>query len=190
MICTVFGLHELKTWWKGTEQHHFSVEKGVSHELQMNLDIVVNMACESLRINIQDAAGDRILAGDKLRNEDTSWMLWMQKRNYEIHGGQHEYQTLNHEDADRLSAQEEDVHVHHVLGEARHTKKFPKGPRMRWGEVPDACRIYGSLDGNKVQGSFHITARGHGYLEDGGHLDHSGMFLSFVSPTQSPGCGS
>ncbi|KAJ5155378.1 COPII-coated vesicle protein (Erv41) [Penicillium capsulatum] len=180
LICWVFSLHELKTWWKGTEHHHFSVEKGVSHDLQLNLDIVVNMPCEGLRINIQDAAGDRILAGDKLRHEDTSWMLWMQKRNYEIHDGQHEYQTLNHEGGDRLSAQEEDVHVHHVLGEARHSRKFPKGPRMRWGEVPDACRIYGSLEGNKVQGDFHITARGHGYREFAPHLDHNAFNFSHM----------
>lgn len=136
------------------------------------------MPCEELRVNIQDAAGDRILAGDMLRREDTSWMLWMQKRNFELHGGEHEYQTLSHEAKDRLSAQEEDVHVHHVLGEARaHSRKFPKGPRMRWGEVADACRIYGSLEGNKVQGDFHITARGHGYMEKAPHLDHNGMIL-------------
>jgi hypothetical protein len=30
------------------------------------------------------------------------------------------------------------------------------------------------MEGNKVQGDFHITARGHGYMEMGQHLDHSG----------------
>jgi hypothetical protein len=47
---------------------------------------------------------------------------------------------------------------------------------MRRGDVPNACRIYGSLEGNKVQGDFHITARGHGYREVGAHLDHSCMY--------------
>ena len=174
IVCTIFGISELKTWFKGTEQHHFSVEKGVSHELQLNLDIVVNMPCDTLRVNIQDAAGDRILAGDLLQREDTSWKLWMQKRNYETHDGNHEYQTLSHEADDRLSAQEEDAHVHHVLGEVRRNtrRKFAKGPRMRWGEPADSCRIYGSLEGNKVQGDFHITARGHGYRDAAPHLDH------------------
>jgi hypothetical protein len=176
LICTVFSWSELKTWWRGTENYHFSVEKGVSHELQLNLDIVVDMPCEALRINIQDAAGDRILAGELLTREDTSWMLWMQKRNYDTYAG-HEYQTLSHEEADRLSEQEADSHVSHVLGEVRHNprRKFPKGPRMRRGDVPDACRIYGSLEGNKVQGDFHITARGHGYRENSPHLDHGCM---------------
>jgi hypothetical protein len=135
------------------------------------------MPCDQLRVNIQDAAGDRILAGDLLKREETSWMLW-QKRNYETSSG-HEYQTLSHEDAERLSDQEADSHVTHVLGEVRHNprRKFPKGPRMRRGEVPDACRIYGSLEGNKVQGDFHITARGHGYRENAPHLDHGCKLL-------------
>lgn len=178
LVCTLFSFSEFKTWWRGSEHHHFSVEKGVSHDLQLNLDIVVNMPCDTLRVNIQDAAGDRILAGDLLKREETSWQLWMQKRNYETYGGAHEYQTLSHEDDERISAQEADAHVHHVIGEVRRNsrRKFAKGPRMRWGETADSCRIYGSLEGNKVQGDFHITARGHGYREMSPHLDHSGMF--------------
>lgn len=177
IICSFLSISELRTWYRGTETHHFSVEKGVSHELQLNLDIVVDMPCDTLRINIQDAAGDHILAGDLLKKEDTSWILWMQKRNYETTDGAHEYQTLSHEHADRLSEQEEDAHASHVLDHVRSNprKKFPKSPRLRWGDVKDSCRIYGSLEGNKVQGDFHITARGHGYREFAPHLDHGCM---------------
>ncbi|KAJ6093471.1 hypothetical protein N7486_008760 [Penicillium sp. IBT 16267x] len=178
LVCTVFSFSELKTWWRGTEQHHFSVEKGVSHELQLNLDIVVNMPCDTLRVNIQDAAGDRILASDMLKREETSWKLWMQKRNKD----KHEYQTLSHEEEARLTAQEADAHAHHVLGEVRRNprRKFAKGPSMGWGETADSCRIYGSLEGNKVQGDFHITARGHGYKELTPHLDHSAFNFSHM----------
>ena len=133
------------------------------------------MPCDTLRVNIQDASGDRILAGDLLKREETSWNLWMQKRNKD----KHQYQTLSHEEEDRLAEQERDAHAHHVLGEVRRNprRKFPKGPSMRWGESADSCRIYGSLEGNKVQGDFHITARGHGYSELAPHLDHSSMFV-------------
>ncbi|KAJ6087578.1 hypothetical protein N7467_006492 [Penicillium canescens] len=182
IICTIFSISELKTWWRGTEHYQFSVEKGVSHELQLNLDIVVDMPCDELRVNIQDAAGDRILAGELLKRDNTNWDLWMAKRNYETYAGAHEYQTLSHEENDRLEEQEADSHVRHVLGEVRHNpwRKFPKGPRMRRGDVPNACRIYGSLEGNKVQGDFHITARGHGYREVGAHLDHSSFNFSHM----------
>lgn len=167
-------ISELRAWFRGTETQHFSVEKGVSHELQMNLDMVVRMPCDDVRVNVQDAAGDRILAGEMLHREPTSWQLWMDKVNREIAAGVHEYQTLNEEDTRRLLAQEEDVHVRHVLGEVRRNprRKFPKGPALRRGDVVDSCRIYGSLEGNKVQGDFHVTARGHGYQDMGAHLDH------------------
>ncbi|KAF7586821.1 hypothetical protein BBP40_008261 [Aspergillus hancockii] len=182
LICTAFSLAEFKTWFKGTETHHFSVEKGVSHDLQLNLDIVVQMPCDTLHVNIQDASGDRILAGELLQKDPTSWKLWMEKRNYETHGGNREYGTLGKEDAERLEAQEEDVHVRHVLGEVRRNprRKFAKGPRVRRGDKVDSCRIYGSLEGNKVQGDFHITARGHGYMDRGGHLDHGAFNFSHM----------
>lgn len=175
-ICTLLSLSELRTWFHGTEKHHFSVEKGVSHELQLNLDIVVKMPCDDVRVNIQDAAGDRILAGESLSREPTSWKVWTEKRNYQhSRSGAREYQTLNQEDNARLAAQEEDVHAHHVMGEVRRNprRKFPKSPRLGRGSVIDSCRIYGSLEGNKVHGDFQITARGHGYLETGAHLDHN-----------------
>ncbi|RAL02049.1 putative COPII-coated vesicle protein [Aspergillus ibericus CBS 121593] len=177
LVCTVFSFSEFRTWLRGTENHHFSVEKGVGHDLQLNLDVVIHMPCDTLDVNIQDASGDRILAGELLQRERTSWQLWMDKRNRETHGGAHEYQTLSQEDTDRISAREADANVHHVLGEVRKNprKKFPKGPKLRRGDKVDSCRIYGSLEGNKVQGDFHITARGHGYRDLGEHLDH-GVF--------------
>lgn len=143
--------------------------------------MVVRMPCDSLRVNIQDASGDRILAGELLKHEDTSWKVWMDKRNHDAH----EYQTLSREDSGRLEAQEADAHVHHVLGEVRRNprKKFAKSPRLRWGEGVDSCRIYGSLEGNKVQGDFHITARGHGYQEFAPHLDHGSTFSSSLLST-------
>lgn len=79
---------------------------------------------------------------------------------------------------------EEDVHDY--LGAARKGKrKFPQTPKLRRkmeGEG-EACRVFGSLEGNKVQGDFHITARGHGYMEFGEHLDHSRMFM-LLTPCQ------
>jgi hypothetical protein len=181
LVCTFFSISEFRTWLKGTEKQHFSVEKGISHDLQLNLDIVVHMPCDTLDVNIQDAAGDRVLAGELLKRERTSWQLWMDKRNYEIYGGAHEYQTLSQEHAGRLSEQEADAHVHHVLGEVRRNprKKFAKGPKLRRGDAVDSCRIYGSLEGNKVQGDFHITARGHGYHNGAPHLEHKCMFPFF-----------
>lgn len=150
------------------------MEKSVARKLQVNIDLVVAMPCRDVRINVQDAAGDRILAGDLLDRQDTNWMAWNRELNY-ARSGVKEYQQLHAEDTGRLTEQEEDHHVGHALMEARKNprRKFPKGPKLKRGESYDSCRLFGSLEGNRVQGDFHITARGHGYLEFGDHLEHS-----------------
>lgn len=182
IICTLMTITELKQWIAGTETHHFSVERGVGHELQLNLDVVIAMRCEDLHVNVQDASMDRIMAGELLTKEETNFHAWATRGNsakghYTSSSG-NSFDMLGEDDLQRRQAQEEDSHVHHVLGhmrESRSRKKFQKAPRLRSSEERDACRIYGSLEGNKVQGDFHITARGHGYLEPGlfQHLDHS-----------------
>ncbi|EGD94612.1 COPII-coated vesicle protein [Trichophyton tonsurans CBS 112818] len=169
IICTILSCSELITWYRGHENHHFSVERGVSQEMQLNIDTVVAMPCDDVRINIQDAAGDHILAGDLLTQEPTSWAAWNREMNQRRSGGSPEYQTLNKEDSLRLEEQAEDLHVEHVLGEVRRSrkKKFPKAPKLKKSDAVDSCRVFGSLEGNKVQGNLHITARGFGYFEWG-----------------------
>ncbi|EEP75394.1 conserved hypothetical protein [Uncinocarpus reesii 1704] len=174
LFCGSLVFSELVSWYRGTENHHFSVEKGVSQEIQINLDMVVHMPCEALRMNMQDAVGDFILAAELLHKDDTSWDAWNRELNYASKGGSPQYQTLNAEDDTRLAEQEEDQHVGHVLGEVRRSwkRKFPKGPKLKSKDAMDSCRIYGSLEGNKVQGNFHITARGLGYWDPSGfHLE-------------------
>ena len=163
IISILLSFTELTRWYAGHEIHLFSVEKGVSRTLQINLDIVIPMLCNDLHINVQDASGDRILAGDMLQRDGTAWEMWGQ-------GGR------RLESGDMAREMEEDTHVGHVLGEVRAGKKvFRRTPKVGRGMEAKACRIYGSLEGNKVQGDFHITARGHGYMEFGQHLDHQGI---------------
>ena len=129
------------------------------------------MHCEDLHVNVQDAAMDRIMAGDLLTNEPTNYAVWANPR-------KRTYQSLNNKrDQQRKKEEEEDSHVSHVLGHMRSnpSRKFANSPRIPRSAVKDSCRIYGSLEGNKVQGDFHITARGHGYMEFRmpQHLDHT-----------------
>lgn len=163
LTCIYLSWSEITRWYAGNTTQSFSVEKGVSHDMQINLDIIVSMRCADLRVNMQDAAGDRTLAGDLLRNDPTNWAQWTGKK---MEKGMHE---LGKDDGVN-PGWEELWDVHEQLGKAK-KRKFSKTPKVRG--APDACRIFGSLDGNKVQGDFHITARGHGYQEFGEHLDHT-----------------
>lgn len=169
---------ETARWWRGSEEHTFAVEKGVSHQMQINLDAVVKMQCDDLHINVQDSSGDRILAGQTLNHDPTVWQQWADAK------GVHK---LNHDSNGRIDtgagwlnaeATEEgfgEEHVHDIVALGKKRAKWARTPRLRG--TADSCRIYGSLDLNKVQGDFHITARGHGYLEmSGEHLDHSRMY--------------
>jgi endoplasmic reticulum-Golgi intermediate compartment protein 2 len=126
---------------------------------------------------------DRIMAGDLLTKHDTNWQLWTDKAPGWKHkdfqtaqGSGDNWQRLHDQNKRRRRAEEQDQHVSHVLGHMREGgRKFLPTPKVPRGQPFDSCRIFGSLEGNKVQGDFHITARGHGYLEFGGpgHLDHS-----------------
>jgi len=175
IISFLLILSEFSRWWRGHENHTFAVEKGVSRDLKINLDAVIKMKCADLHVNVQDAAGDRVLAATMLKLEGTRWDQWSDNRG--IH-------KLGKDSKGRLDTGEGfrdegfgEEHVHDIIANAGVGRRqvFAKTPRVK-GEV-DSCRIFGSLDVNKVQGDFHITARGHGYMEWGNHLDHQGECL-------------
>lgn len=182
VFSVLFVWAEISRWWDGYETHNFAVEKGVSHQMQVNLDIVVRMQCSELHINVQDASGDRILAGSRLQRDRTSWSQWVDGEGVHKLGRDSEgrvntgagWKNLVHDDGFG------EEHVHDIVKAGRRRAKWAKTPRLK-GKA-DACRIYGSLDLNKVQGDFHITARGHGYIEMGEnvHLDHDRFNFSHI----------
>ncbi|MCJ1243241.1 hypothetical protein MMC30_000438 [Trapelia coarctata] len=174
LFSAFLSLSELRRWYAGSETQQFSVEKGVSHTLQINLDTVVHMQCADLHVNVQDASGDRILAGEMLRKDPTSWGMWVDPK--KVHRSGNKKDKRRREDLEV-----EDTHVGHVLGEVRKgRRKFKRTPKMGRGVQADSCRIFGSLEGNKVQGDFHITARGHGYNGFGEHLTHEAFNFSHL----------
>ncbi|KAH8687182.1 endoplasmic reticulum vesicle transporter-domain-containing protein [Tricladium varicosporioides] len=181
IICAAFFLisGEFTRWWRGHENHTFAVEKGIGHNLQINLDIVVAMKCENIHINVQDAAGDRILAAEMLKEDPTNWKQWVDNKGMHKLGKDSEGRVQTGEGYHEHDEGFGEEHVHDIVNAARKSK-FAKTPRVRGGD-PDSCRIYGSLMVNKVQGDFHITARGHGYQEWGAqHLDHATFNFSHI----------
>ncbi|KAI1140362.1 DUF1692-domain-containing protein [Hypoxylon sp. FL0543] len=168
---------ELARWWRGEETHTFAVEKGVSHSMQINLDIVVKMKCKDLHVNVQDAAGDRILAASRLQEDATNWGQWVDAKGVHRLGRDSQGRVVTGSGWHEEGFGEE--HVHDIVARGRKKARWAKTPRL-WGAEADSCRIYGSLDLNKVQGDFHITARGHGYAEVGQHLDHNAFNFSHV----------
>lgn len=166
---------EFSRWWAGSETHTFAVEKGVSQSLQINLDIVVKMKCTDLHINVQDASGDRILAASKLQRDNTNWAQWVDNKGMHRLGKDEHGRLVTGEGWESLYHEEGfgEEHIHDIVALGRRRARWGKTPKL-WREA-DSCRVFGNLDVNKVQGDFHITARGHGYMEFGDHLDHTGQ---------------
>jgi hypothetical protein len=174
---------ELGRWWRGAESHNFEVEAGVSREMQINLDIVVKMNCDDLHVNVQDASGDRIMAAKKLRFDKTLWGQWADNKGVHKLGRDAQGRVVTGQgyNEPKYDYEEEgfgEEHVHDIVALGKKRAKWAKTPRFRGNA--DSCRIYGSLDLNKVQGDFHITARGHGYMGHGEHLDHSKFNFSHI----------
>jgi hypothetical protein len=180
---------ELARWWRGEEQHTFAVEKGVSHILPINLDIVIRMRCADLHVNVQDAAGDRILAAERLTRDPTAWAHWVDGKGMHRLGRDAQGRVITGEGYAASVEHDEgfgEEHVHDIVALGRRRAKWSRTPRL-WGAEADSCRIYGSLELNKVQGDFHITARGHGYMEFGEHLDHKGTPIPSLLFPSHPG---
>ena len=85
-VVALLAWTEMYTWWKGAEVMSASVENGIGHGIQINVDITVAMNCEGtskttkrwpgcalmcpdVDVNVLDATGDRILAGEELKKE-------------------------------------------------------------------------------------------------------------------------
>ncbi|KAK3898545.1 endoplasmic reticulum vesicle transporter-domain-containing protein [Staphylotrichum tortipilum] len=178
LISLVLFWTELARWWRGAEEHTFAVEKGVAHILPINLDVVIHMRCADLHVNVQDAAGDRILAAERLTRDPTSWAQWVDGKGVHRLGRDEHGKVVTGEGYDEDEGFGEE-HVHDIVALGRRRAKWSKTPRL-WGAEADSCRVYGSLELNKVQGDFHITARGHGYMEFGEHLGHEAFNFSHI----------
>lgn len=177
-ISALLTMSELGRWWRGHEDHTFAVEKDVGRDLQINLDMVVAMRCPDVHINVQDASGDRILAATVLKTELTNWLQWVDTKGQRQLGRDVDGRVVSGEGW-QMDDQDEgfgEEHVHDIIASAKRTNKWAKTPKIK-GQPRDgdSCRIFGSLLLNKVQGDFHITARGHGYheLTIPGHLEHN-----------------
>ncbi|CAG8979227.1 hypothetical protein HYALB_00011284 [Hymenoscyphus albidus] len=182
IVSTFLSFNEISHWWRGHENHTVSVEKAIGHDLQINFDMVVAMKCDNIHINVQDAAGDRILAGDMLKRDATIWNHWVDAKGVHALGKDENGKVDTGEGYHDHEEGFGEEHVHDIISSAGNSRraKFAKTPRL-WGGVDDSCRVYGKLEVNKVQGDFHITARGHGYQEWGAaHLDHDAFNFSHI----------
>lgn len=123
---------QLAEYLGGIEHHYFSVNKQLSKELQVNLDITVLMQCSDISIGVLDESSDRLMVNELV----------------ELHGSDMDFSGRK---LDSKNVEYETLHG--VLKKGRragHQRKtiVPNGP---------ACRIFGSIPVNRVRGNLFIT---------------------------------
>lgn len=57
--------HEMREYLFGEPTYSFSVDHGVSHNLQINVDMTVAMPCHYITVDVRDAVGDRLHISDE-----------------------------------------------------------------------------------------------------------------------------
>lgn len=164
LFCVYLIWGELGSYFAGIEEQQFVVDNRVGWDMQINFDITVAMPCITLHVNVQDAAGDRLLAAELVEMEPTDFDL---SKTHEL--------TVE----SRSEAQEDDD-LQSVFRRAKAAKKFSKTKKMHHPNSP-ACRLYGSMKVNKVQGDFHITGKNFAYADyDRSMLTRDGLNFSHV----------
>ncbi|KAI1792104.1 endoplasmic reticulum vesicle transporter-domain-containing protein [Ganoderma leucocontextum] len=152
----------------GVENLHSGVQNRGASTLDINVDIVVNMPCQYLSIDLRDAVGDRLYLSDGFKRDGTKFDI-----------GQ---ATALKEHAAALS-------VRQAVAQSRSSRGFfdtilrrtQDNFKPTYNHQPDAsaCRIYGTIAAKRVTANLHITTLGHGYASHE-HVDHRLMNLSHV----------
>ncbi|KAK4055067.1 hypothetical protein OIO90_003408 [Microbotryomycetes sp. JL221] len=149
---------EAREYLYGDASYEFSVDRGIAHDLQLNLDATVAMPCHYLTVDVRDAVGDRLHISDEFKKDGTTFEIGQAKR------------IQNLKNTKEVSASK-------MIHDAHGRRVFPATSNII--ENGPACRIYGSMAVKKVTGNLHITTLGHGYLS-WEHTDHKLMNLSHV----------
>jgi len=152
----------------GWPDFEFGVDHTPASFLDVNVDLIVNMPCRYLTVDLRDAVGDRLYLSKGFHRDGTLFDI-----------GQ---ATALKEHAEALTARQ-------AIAESRKSRGFLSGlfrrsqdlykPTYNYVADGSACRIYGSLTVKRVTANLHITTLGHGYSSNV-HVDHSLMNLSHV----------
>ncbi|KIK60143.1 hypothetical protein GYMLUDRAFT_168426 [Collybiopsis luxurians FD-317 M1] len=163
-------LNDIGEFIWGWPDYEFSVDNDNSSFMNVNVDLVVNMPCRYISVDLRDAIGDRLfLSGSGLKRDGTRFDI-----------GQ---ATKLKEHAAMLSATQAIAQSRKARGFfdtiLRRTSKHEIAPTYDHPAHPSACRVYGTIEVKKVTANLHITTLGHGYASRE-HTAHNLMNLSHV----------
>ncbi|XP_066584287.1 endoplasmic reticulum-Golgi intermediate compartment protein 2 [Prorops nasuta] len=130
-------------------QFKFEPDTDYDEKVKINIDVTIAMPCSTIGADVLDSTNQNLLAFDTLEEEETWWELTPNQRSH--------FDALKHMN----SYLREEYHaIHELLWKSNQIALSSEMPtRFQAPDYPpDACRIHGSLNVNKVAGNFHITA--------------------------------
>ncbi|XP_008214474.1 endoplasmic reticulum-Golgi intermediate compartment protein 2 [Nasonia vitripennis] len=170
-FCIIVYLIYAETSYFLDSRLQFKFEPDVEYDsqLQMNIDITVATPCDRIGADILDSTNQNLMTSENFHLEDTWWDLTPDQRAH--------FEALKHMN---YYFREEYHALHELLWKSNQLTFSNEMPKRDY--IPsypsNACRIYGSLDVNKVAGNFHVTS-GKSVILPRGHFH----FTSFHSST-------
>ncbi|KAF9228759.1 DUF1692-domain-containing protein [Gyrodon lividus] len=167
LLAFLLVLNDLAEYIWGWPDYEFSVDTEGASFMNINVDMVVNMPCQYLSVDLRDVIGDRLFLSKGFRRDGTTFDI-----------GQ---ATTLQEHAKALSARQAVAQSRKSRGFFSFFKRAEPDFRPTYDHRADgdACRIYGSLKVKKVTANLHITTLGHGYSSNV-HVPHDKLNLSHV----------
>ncbi|KAG8438268.1 hypothetical protein GDO86_008817 [Hymenochirus boettgeri] len=162
------------TWMK----YQYEVDKDYTSKIQLNIDITVAMRCQYVGADVLDLAETMVTSAEGLVYEPVIFDLSPRQRLW---------QRMLQQIQSRL--QEEHSLQDLLFKSAMRSSVTALPPREDSPtQLPNACRIHGHLDINKVAGNFHITVgkaiphpRGHAHLAALVSHDSNQMYQYFIT---------
>ncbi|TFY77789.1 hypothetical protein EWM64_g6224, partial [Hericium alpestre] len=166
LLALLLLLNDVGEFLWGWPDYEFTVDRDQSSYVDVNVDMVVNMPCRYLSVDLRDVVGDRLFLSKGFRRDGTLFDV-----------GQ---ATSLKEHADMLSAEQAVSQSRKNRGLFSFWRRADKY-KPTYNHEPDgsACRIFGSLQVKKVTANLHITTLGHGYASHV-HVPHELMNMSHV----------
>ncbi|KAF9650210.1 DUF1692-domain-containing protein [Thelephora ganbajun] len=168
LLAFLLILNDIGEYIWGWPDYEFSIDAENSSTMDVNVDMVVDMPCGYLSVDLRDAVGDRLYLSNGFKRDGTLFDV-----------GQ---ATLLQEHTQALSARQ-------AIAQSRKSRglldtilrRDPPAFKPTYNYRPDgsACRIFGTVTVKKVTANLHVTTLGHGYTSHQ-HVDHSLMNLSHV----------
>lgn len=169
---------ETRYYFDSRLQFKFVPDTDIDAKLKINIDITVAMPCGRVGADVLDSTNQNMIVHQSLGEEDTWWELTPEQRShFEALKHMNSYLREEYHAIHELLWKSNQVTLHSEM-----PKRYTNYDISNWyirlycygdkyvliytyivrthqpSYAPNACRIYGTLNVNKVAGNFHITA--------------------------------